>query len=424
VRIANKGDVAANKNDRPAGGKRPGRQRWPPSMRLRAGAANSLHNAMMRTLLLTLVLLCSAPGWAAASGSRSGSGGGAPARHGTLLLIGGALLDDNRPVYQRFLELASARGRARVVIVTAASLEQDESANYKIEALRTWDPTVVIEVVRRETPTAQTVAAIDGATALFFTGGDQARVTARYRPGDADTPEWLAMRRLLDRNGVIAGTSAGDAMMGEVMFLGGGSATALGIAPPPPAKPPADEDADEEDPSHLGPRIGPGMRFMPFGISDSHFFERDRIGRLVAALEATNRHLGIGVGEDAAIEVDLATGELRGVSVADSLVINTAGLRRAGLDRMGLLAHLIGQGERMRPAGWLARTAPAPACGSPVRDLPPAESGDDRPLVSWRLFRLATRAENQAVRQRAAGYSITACAAGHGNVAFEIRAAH
>ena len=159
----------------------------------------------------------------------AGATGRAAGRHGTLLLIGGALLDDNRPVYQRFLELASAPGRARVVIVTAASLEQDESANYKIEALRTWDPTLAIEVVRRETPTAQTVAAIDGATALFFTGGDQARVTARYRPGNTDTPEWLAMRHLLDRGGVIAGTSAGDAMMGEVMFLSGGSTTALGI---------------------------------------------------------------------------------------------------------------------------------------------------------------------------------------------------
>ena len=349
--------------------------------------------------------------------------GSAPARHGTLLLIGGALLDDNLPVYQRFLELAGAHGPARVVIVTAASLEQDESANYKIDALRTWDPTIAIEVVRRETPTAQTVSAIDAATALFFTGGDQARVTARYRPGDADTPEWLAMRRLLDRNGVIAGTSAGDAMMGEIMFLSGGSSTALGIVPPPPAKPKADEDADEEDPGHLGPRLGPGMRFMPFGISDSHFFERDRVGRLVAALEATNRHLGIGVGEDAAVEIDLATGELRGVSVSESLAINSTGLRREGLDRLGLVARLIGQGERLRPAGWLARTAPAHDCASlPVRDLPAAESGDDRPLVAWRLFRLASRGENHAVRQHAAGYSITACPAGGGNVAFEVRA--
>jgi cyanophycinase len=385
-----------------------------PSRATRMAAAPLARAAMLIAAALLIALPASATTINAAA-----------ARHGTLLLIGGALLDDNRPVYQRFLELAAARGPARVVIVSAASLEQDESANYKIDALRTWDPTLTIEVVRRETPTAQTVAAIDRATALFFTGGDQARVTARYRPNDSDTPEWLAMRRLLARGGVIAGTSAGDAMMGEVMFLSGGSTTALGIAPLPPAKPSADEDADEEDPARLGPRLAPGMRFMPWAICDSHFFERDRLGRLVAAQEATGRRLGIGVGEDAAVEIDLASGEMRGVSVSESLLVDTAGLRREGLDRLGLVARLIGQGDRIRFADWLARKAPARAAApGSVRELPPAEAGDDRPLVSWRLFRLATHGASAAVRQRAPGYSITAWSAGAGNVAFEIRAAH
>jgi len=349
----------------------------------------------------------------------------AAAPRGTLLLIGGAILDDNRPVYRRFLELAAAHGPAHVVIVTAASLEQEESAGYKIDALRTWDPALEIQVVRRETPTAQTVAAIDHATALFFTGGDQARVTARYRPGDADTPEWLAMRRLLARDGVIAGTSAGDAMMGEVMFLDGGSTAALGIVLAPPAKAPANE-LDEEDTeavTKLGPLLAPGMRFLPWAISDSHFFERDRLGRLVAALESTGRHLGIGVGEDAAVEVDLARGELRGLSVSESLLVSTAGLEREGLDRLGLVGRLVGQGDRIRAQDWLAHAKPAQVdAAAPVRDLPPVAADDDRPIVSWRLFRLAT-AGHEAVRQRTPGYSITAWPANGDNVTFEIRAA-
>ncbi len=330
--------------------------------------------------LLALAAMCLATGPSAGAGAgggaaTAGTASAGAAHRGTLLLIGGALLDDNRPVYQRFLELASAHGRAaRVVIVTACSLDQEESANYKIEALRTWDPTIRIEVVRRETPTAQTVSAIDNATALFFTGGDQARVTARYRPNDTDTPEWLAMRRLLDRGGVIAGTSAGDAMMGEVMFLSGGSTTALGITPPPPAKPSTDEDADEEDPGRLGPRLAPGMRFMPWAICDSHFFERDRLGRLVAAQEATGRRLGIGVGEDAAVEVDLASGELRGVSVSESLLVDTAGLRREGLNRLGTgrAPHRPGRSHPLRRLAG-ANGAGAAAAPGQVRELPPAE---------------------------------------------------
>ena len=109
--------------------------------------------------------------------------------------------------------------------------------------------------------------------------------------------------------------------------------------------------------------------------------------------------------------------------MSESLLVSTAGLRREGLDRLGLVARLIGQGDRIRAVEWLARTplshAAAPAS---VRELPVAETGDDRPLVSWRLFRLATQGENHAVRQHAPGYAITAYPAGAGNVAFEIRA--
>lgn len=121
---------------------------------------------------------------------------------GTLLLIGGGLDDDNRPVYERFLTLAAANGPARIVIATAATGSQDQEAIDKSEALRTWAPQVQLEVVRRETPTGETVAAIDRATAKFFTGGDQQRIVERYRPHDTASPEWLAMRRLLARGGV------------------------------------------------------------------------------------------------------------------------------------------------------------------------------------------------------------------------------
>ena len=342
---------------------------------------------------------------------------------GTLLLIGGGLDDDNRAVYERFLALASASGPAHVVIATAASLEQDEAATDKTEALRTWAPGIGIDVIQRETPAAETVAAIDRASAMFFTGGDQQRITNRYRPGNQDTPEWLAMRRLLARGGVIAGTSAGDAMMGEIMFLSGGSATALGIVPPRSKSNP-DEDDDDEDPARLGPRLGPGMHLLPDAISDSHFFERDRIGRLVAALELTGVPLGIGVGEDACVEVDLASGDLRGVSASESLLIDTEHLRRDGLSRTGLVARVIRQGDRLNPAEWLAHAVPVAPPSGPVRELPMAGPGQNRELAAWRLFREASEPNSPAVRQTLAAYTITAYPAASGNVAFEIHAVH
>lgn len=373
-------------------------------------------------LLLAAILIVAGPPAAAASVAHASAAHGASPR-GTLLLIGGALEDTNRPVYQRFLALASAHGPAHIVIAAAASLDQDESAGYKIKALRGWAPGVDIQVVRRETPTAETVAAIDRATALFFTGGDQKRVTDRYRPGDQDTAEWLAMRRLLARGGVIAGTSAGDAMMGNIMFLSGDSSRALGIVPTPGRPAPGDDDDEEESPLWLGPRLAPGMRFYPLAICDSHFFERDRLGRLVAAQEAAGVELGIGVGEDAAVEVDLRSGELRGISLAESLLVDTGELRRAGLSRNGMVARLVHQGDRIAPARWLASaTALRKTPAGPVQALPAGGPGQDPRPAAWRLFHLASGPGGHAVRQDLDGFSITAYPAGLGNVAFDIHA--
>lgn len=329
---------------------------------------------------------------------------------GTLLAIGGGLDDDNRPVYARFVALARAPGPARIVIATAASGDQDASANGRVAALTTWCPDAKIDVIKRETASAEAVALIDAATAMFFTGGDQKRITERYRPDDQDTDEARAMRRLLARGGVIAGTSAGDAMMGELMMLSGRSAAALGVAPRAGAQ--------------VGPQIGPGMGFVPWVVTDSHFFARDRVGRLVAALEASGRRLGIGVGEDACVELDLATGELIGTSVADSLLIDVGGLQRDGMTRRNVRARMIRQGTRVSLTQRLAAPPPAVSAGppAPLQDVPVEEPGQNRRLASWRLFARASAPDSGGWRLDLDGWTITAWPDGDGEVVFAVGA--
>ena len=326
----------------------------------------------------------------------------AAASRGRLLLVGGGLDDDARPVYERLLALAagaSADGVPRIAIVTAATGPQDEEATDKAEALHTWSPHAAVEIVRRETPTDATIQAIDRAGALLFTGGDQARITARYRPEDADTPEWLAMQRLLARGGVIAGCSAGCAMMGRQMIAGGRSAQALGI-PPKPA-------AGDDEPAPLGARLLPGMKFLPWGLTDSHFFERDRTGRLAVSLLAAGERFGLAVGEDAAVEVDLATGEVTGVTPAETLLVDAAYARADERGVSGLRARVLGQGDRAslhaplppRVVGLpvelptVALTTPAAlAAAAPAVTgclVPIVEPGQNRQLAMWRLFRQA-----------------------------------
>lgn len=363
----------------------------------------TLHRQLHTSLFAIALLLLSACATTPSSASRSA---------GSLLIVGGGLDDDSRPIYERFVALASARGPANILIATAATGEQEDEVVDKTEALRVWAPSARVGAIRRETTTEDTVAAIDAATAILFTGGDQKRITARYRPDDRDTPEWLAMKRLLARGGVIAGCSAGDAMMGDVMLLGGGSGTALGIAP---------KDVKEGDAVELGVRVGPGMRFLPWAITESHFFERDRVGRAVAALEASKTRLALCVGEDGCVEVDLASGDVRGIGVSESLLVDAVHLTRDGLVRRNVLARVIQQGDRVSlRERFDSNPAHPPALTGAVRDVPIVEPGQNRQLASWRLFRCASQPGASAQRLVLDVWQITAWPASSGEVAFEV----
>ena len=311
---------------------------------------------------------------------------------GHLLVIGGGLEDDNKPVYERFVALARAAAKSqspRIVIATAASLNEQESATGKIQSIVAYCPTCKIDTIMRETPAAETAALVDAASAMFFTGGDQKRITTRYLADDKDTPEAAAMRRLLARGGVIAGTSAGDAMMSDPMFFTGRSAEALGIRPTRKAT--ADDGEDKtagEMP--LGPQIGKGMGFLPWAIVDSHFFERHRFGRLVAALETSHRRLGLGVSENACVEIGLETGEAIGISAAPSLLVDIGGITRDGLTRRNIRTTVIKQGrrisltERMRVEILPPRPRP-----TEVEHLLNVATPEDRQEAARRFFTLA-----------------------------------
>jgi len=204
-----------------------------------------------------------------------------------------------------------------------------------------------------------------------------------------------------------------------VMFLAGSSARALGIAP-------ANATAGEE-PAPLGPQMGPGMHFLPWAVTDSHFFERDRIGRLVAGLEASGQRLGIGIGEDACVEIDLATGELTGITVSESLLIDVAHLQRDGLSRRRNVGRVIHQGDRVSLTQRLAERGEAPRAAPVVSGehvVPVVEPGQNRQLASWRLFHKACTPNSGNVwRLRLDGWSIVAWSHAPGEVVFDLEVA-
>jgi len=329
--------------------------------------------------------------------------------HGHLLLIGGGLQDDNKHVYERFVALARAAAKSespRILIATAASLNEEPAG--RIEIIKPYCPTCEFDAIMRTTPAEETIAKTDAASAMFFTGGDQKRITQRYltgEKGDRDTSETAAMRRLLARGGVIAGTSAGDAMMSDPMFLSGGSAEALGM---PTTRPARNDDDDENSATtqsdrerHVGPRIGKGMGFLPWAIADSHFFERHRFGRLVAALETSGKRLGIGVSENACVEINLETGEAIGISAAESLLVDIGGVTRDGLARRNIRTFVIKQGRTISLIERMdVKVANPPARPTTVEHLLTTATRRDRRTAARRFFTHSAETDSAQIVRR------------------------
>jgi hypothetical protein len=97
------------------------------------------------------------------------------------------------------------------------------------------------------------------------------RAERRRNPGTA------CIRDLYAEGGLVAGSSAGAAIMSGPMILGGTSlhAVSRGIE--------ADADADDYDAF----RMGQGLGFFRWGVVDQHFLQRGRIGRLLIAARAS-----------------------------------------------------------------------------------------------------------------------------------------
>lgn len=155
------------------------------------------------------------------------------ARPGAVVLHGGGRVDDD--VFDRFVELAGGK-EARIVFVPCAGYRRadyDSDAEY-LEVLEyrysSWVDLASNKKVRsfrflytddpEDADKTAFVAPLESATAVWFSGGGQQRLNYRF-VGDFPTPTRFqaALRRLLERGGVVGGTSAGMAALPEIMTL-------------------------------------------------------------------------------------------------------------------------------------------------------------------------------------------------------------
>ncbi|HYD01696.1 MAG TPA: cyanophycinase [Phycisphaerales bacterium] len=266
---------------------------------------------------------------------------------GHCLAIGGAMKDDNTELFRW---MTSRRQNHRVVVVAyaTASFEGADKRMGDRLAKHGWAGKVdqLPDVSRSEAEKAAAPAVLAGADLIFFTGGDQSRITERFRAA----PELgRALNDAIHKEGtLIAGTSAGAAMMCDPMFTGGGSESALTGAP-------ADDGEQDDAPApagrseggrsaRRGVQMGPGLGLVA-PLTDTHFFERGRVGRLVAGLEKSGVPYGIGIGENRAVAISggAVCTALGGDCAA--LLVDVRELQRQGLSRLGTRVSLMSSGD-------------------------------------------------------------------------------
>ncbi|HZS04211.1 MAG TPA: cyanophycinase [Blastocatellia bacterium] len=262
-------------------------------------------------------------------GKRPAAGSARPAR-GTLIIIGGS--EDKRETKVILREAVRRIGSGRLVISTLASDYGEEVWElYR----RIFTELGVRQIghlgieYRDESEGDPRLDILAGATAMFFTGGDQLRITTRL----GGTPLSDRIEEIFRRGGVIAGTSAGASALGEMMLVGspGGGLFKVGDMV----------------------QMVPGLGLLRNVIIDQHFSERGRIRRLLGAVAQNPRMLGIGIDEDTAIivenEADFQVLGAGAVYVVDGHDLSYTNISEDALGStmsvFGVKLHVLSQGD-------------------------------------------------------------------------------
>ncbi len=197
---------------------------------------------------------------------------------GHLVLNGGGAKP--REVMEKFVELAGGPDAAIAVFPTAS--EEPDTGQYYVD-LFTDDygcSNVFVADVRTAQDAQDPVLAarVLAAGGIFFSGGDQRRITEAL----IGTPVGSAVREAFSRGAAVGGTSAGTACQSPLMITGDGDFTVIA--------------ADNVE-------VREGLGLFPGVVVDQHFVARSRHNRLMTVVLEHPELLGVGVDEATAVWV-------------------------------------------------------------------------------------------------------------------------
>ncbi|MFT2011170.1 cyanophycinase [Pontibacter sp. 13R65] len=195
---------------------------------------------------------------------------------GRLIALGGG--DDDGLLKLIRSQICSAQSHI-VVIATAATEVEDSGNAYKaaFEEFGCRNVRLLHIDETNEADTTANLAGIQDAEVVFFTGGDQVRL-ANFLEGTKLLD--IMRRRYIEDDIIIAGTSAGAAVMSDRMIYDGYGHYSL---------------------IKGEMKITQGFGFIRQVYIDTHFAERGRFGRLAHAVAHDQEYIGIGLSEETGI---------------------------------------------------------------------------------------------------------------------------
>jgi cyanophycinase len=209
--------------------------------------------------------------------------------NGSLIIIGGGKVSED--IWEKFAELAGGKEAAKIVVITAAS---GDSAAYRTGSVEQIKTATGIENVTLfhtddllEANSEAYIKPLIEATGVYFVGGRQWRIADSY----LNTLAHKAFLDLLDRGGVIAGSSAGASIQGSLLWRG-----------------------DTKGPQILIGDHTQGLAFLRNSVIDQHLLRRNRHFDLVETVQRYPELVGIGLDESTAVLIQKDNLEVLGDS--------------------------------------------------------------------------------------------------------------
>jgi cyanophycinase len=308
----------------------------------------------LKILFITTALVLS-------TGSR-----GQNVENGNLVIVGGGLEANNKSIFNQLIGLAGGADKAVFAVIPSAGGAPVQSFMYFRSELISYGVKpgnihlIPVALIDDDSTTdvnesewkdggsdPKLAEIVRKCTAVWFTGGDQLRITkALVRPDGSKTPVLEAVWDVYRTGGVIGGTSAGAAIMSEVMIGAGTSIAALnhGVV----------RDYSGNDlPADSGVLVTRGLGVFPHGLMDQHFNPRARIGRLAVTLmdekkagdpgsgDGNKNNLGFGVDENTALIYYGKENKMKVAGAGGVTMLNTIDARAFQTEKLSAISNLL-----------------------------------------------------------------------------------